>query len=382
MTPPALARRALRGRRVASGPDFATDQSPLRAAGMLETDLVLHVRQTDAGGLEARAVSGTTGQPDGRRERRALAVRLADGAPRRSRTARTSGDGLATFEPEADRVGGRTSSSRGAATTVALDPTLSVASRPRRRAERDLVGARLHGPQHLPAAAEGALEGGRLPRPGRAGALRASRRQTTVTVTLVDANGQAVESKTVTTNAYGSAAGEFAIPAGRALGGWNVRCDAGRRGPIRVEEYKRPTFEVTLDEAEGGAAPEPPGDVPGRGALLLRPAGHERQRRAGASRASRTTRGGGGGAGRARAAAGAETVATGKAALDGRRASRSRSRRRPTSGPAGTLTYRYRVSADVTDEGGETRSAERSFRLGFVSVKATTGEREEFFLRR
>ena len=34
------------------------------------------------------------------------------------------------------------------------------------------------------------------------------------------------------------------------------------------------------------------------------------------------------------------------------------------------VTYRYRVGVDVTDEGGETRSAERSFRLGFVSVEA------------
>src|ERR1019366_7420030 len=40
--------------------------------------------------------------------------------------------------------------------------------------------------------------------------------QTPVTLTLVDANGQTVESKTVSSNAYGSAAGEVAIPAGRA----------------------------------------------------------------------------------------------------------------------------------------------------------------------
>ena len=34
------------------------------------------------------------------------------------------------------------------------------------------------------------------------------------------------------------------------------------------------------------------------------------------------------------------------------------------------VTYRYRLSVDVTDEGGETRSADRSFRLGFVAVEA------------
>jgi hypothetical protein len=34
------------------------------------------------------------------------------------------------------------------------------------------------------------------------------------------------------------------------------------------------------------------------------------------------------------------------------------------------LTYSYAVSADLTDDGGETRSAKRSFRLGFVAVEA------------
>src|SRR5581483_6899205 len=33
-------------------------------------------------------------------------------------------------------------------------------------------------------------------------------------------------------------------------------------------------------------------------------------------------------------------------------------------------SYRYEVAADLTDEGGETRSAERSFRLGFTTVEA------------
>ncbi len=42
------------------------------------------------------------------------------------------------------------------------------------------------------------------------------------------------------------------------------------------------------------------------------------------------------------------------------------------------VTYRYRISADVTDEGGETRSASRSFRLGFVSVEARIDGRVEF----
>ena len=44
------------------------------------------------------------------------------------------------------------------------------------------------------------------------------------------------------------------------------------------------------------------------------------------------------------------------------------------------ITYRYRVTVDVTDEGGETRSDERSYRLGFVSVEARVSMDNSFFL--
>ena len=44
------------------------------------------------------------------------------------------------------------------------------------------------------------------------------------------------------------------------------------------------------------------------------------------------------------------------------------------------LTYTYAVDADVSDEGGETRSASRSFRLGFVSVEARLVDPPGFLL--
>ena len=202
-----------------------------------------------------------------------------------------------------------------------------------------------------------------------------------MTLTLVDANGQAVESKTVSSNAYGSAAGEFAIPAGRALGAWSVRCATGGAASIRVEEYKRPTFETTLD-------------VPKDPLRLNRPATFRGEARyyfglpvTNGSVAWRVTREaeypwwwwGWWGGGRP---AGAETVATGTASLaaDGTFAVTFTPKADERAGK--DVTYRYRLSADVTDEGGETRSAERSFRLGFVSVRARRGEREEFLPRR
>ena len=42
------------------------------------------------------------------------------------------------------------------------------------------------------------------------------------------------------------------------------------------------------------------------------------------------------------------------------------------------ITYRYNLTADVTDEGGETRSASKSTRLGLVSVEARANLDGEF----
>lgn len=62
-------------------------------------------------------------------------------------------------------------------------------------------------------------------------------------VSLKDMNGQVVEKMTVTTDQFGAAWGEFLIPAGRTLGRWSLGTDHGSQ-VVRVEEYKRPTFEV------------------------------------------------------------------------------------------------------------------------------------------
>src|SRR5204862_1950760 len=52
---------------------------------------------------------------------------------------------------------------------------------------------------------------------------------------------------------------------------------------------------------------------------------------------------------------------------------------REAQGTSPGVTYRYQVSADLTDEGGETRSASRSFRLGFVAVEAQVDFPAAFF---
>lgn len=201
-------------------------------------------------------------------------------------------------------------------------------------------------------------------------------------VSLLDPNFQKVDARTVTTNGFGSAAGEFTIPAGRPLGNWHVRSSVNGEAMVRVEEYKRPTFEVSWKDSESALRLNRPATVAGevkyyfglpvtsgsvRWRVTRQPVyplwwswyGYE-------SRSS------------------AQTVCAGAAALDAdgafqitftpeadeRKAAESRE-----------ITYRYRVEADVTDEGGETRSASKVFRLGFVSVEASLHKDKGFFIQ-
>lgn len=68
-------------------------------------------------------------------------------------------------------------------------------------------------------------------------------------ITLVDANNQEVSSQSFTTNEFGSYHGSFMLPKGKLNGTFYMNTDGESQGykDIRVEEYKRPKFEVTFD---------------------------------------------------------------------------------------------------------------------------------------
>lgn len=201
------------------------------------------------------------------------------------------------------------------------------------------------------------------------------------TVSLRDANNQVVQSETLTTNSFGTASGEFRIPSGRALGQWNLGSRSGT-AYIKVEEYKRPTFEARiLDPAEplrlnrevrlkGEARyyfglPVTNGKVQ----WLVRrvPAlpwwwnPEERNRMPGSQAIASGTE--------SLDAAGAFTIS-----FSPRMDTRLENDKE--------VTYRYAISADITDEGGETRSAQRSFRIGFVSIEASADQDRAFFLEK
>ncbi|HXT50913.1 MAG TPA: MG2 domain-containing protein, partial [Thermoanaerobaculia bacterium] len=201
-----------------------------------------------------------------------------------------------------------------------------------------------------------------------------------LTIELLDANGQQVAAQAVTTNRFGSASGTFTVPPGRLLGAWMLRSSIGGQTGLRVEEYKRPTFEVTLQEPKEALRLNRVAKLPGEARYyfgLPVTAGSVRWH---VSRQPVYPYWWGwfGGGGETEP----QVVAAGTATLDDEGkfevefTPAADEREKEDEG----VTYRFLVTAEVTDDGGETRSADRSVRLGFVAVEATIEPAAGFFL--
>ena len=204
----------------------------------------------------------------------------------------------------------------------------------------------------------------------------------TFTVTLKDINGQEVRSATVTTNNFGTASGEFVIPSGRALGGWQLESSMGGGTPVQVEEYKRPTFEAKMLDPEEPLRLNRTARLKGEARyyfglpvtsgqvrwLIRREPVFPWWWRYGGWGESASPR--------------SQVVASGSAPIeqDGTFSIGFTPGIDERLGKNKDVSYRYSVEADVTDEGGETRSTARSFRLGFVSLEASAVMDKAFFL--
>ncbi len=189
-----------------------------------------------------------------------------------------------------------------------------------------------------------------------------------LTLSLRDANGEPVAEAQVTTNDFGSATASFDIPRGRLLGQWRLASSAGGATAIRVEEYKRPTFEVSLEAPEGDLRLNRAAALTGEaryyfglpvtdGAVdwyvtrepVLPPWW-------GWWRPMPATR--------------PVIVAGGEAALDADGRFTVRFTPEADERAAGDgVSYRFRLAVEVTNAAGETRSADRTVRVGFVAVE-------------
>jgi uncharacterized protein YfaS (alpha-2-macroglobulin family) len=73
-----------------------------------------------------------------------------------------------------------------------------------------------------------------------------------IVVTFLDANRQEVDSKKMQTNAFGTVHGSFTAPKSGLLGSMRIQSSVGSQSvSFRVEEYKRPKFEVKINPLEG-----------------------------------------------------------------------------------------------------------------------------------
>ncbi len=350
--------------------DFDAGHNRIVGMNFIVSDLVLVTRVDASGAVEVRVVSGSKGRPAAGAQ---VDLYRYDWQKQHSRvdSKRADGEGLVSFSRKNDgahflvaRAGGE----------MALDADQIYFSHPGTPGEvaSSLVytDRAIYRPtQKLfwkVVAYRGRADEGRYQVSPNA----------SISVSLHDPNGQQVEVKSATTNAYGSAAGEFVIPTGRLLGNWTVLASQGGAASVRVEEYKRPTFEVSFKD---GGAPM----------RLNRPASLKGEARyyfglpvtAGKVR-WRVTRepvypwwwgwwGWGGNVATQQIAAGASPLGA-----DGVFEVKFTPEADEKAGKE--LSYRYHVSADLTDEGGETRSAQKSVRLGFVSVEATLSAEGDF----
>ena len=202
------------------------------------------------------------------------------------------------------------------------------------------------------------------------------------TVTLSDPNGQVVASQSVVSNDYGTVAGSFVIPAGRVLGRWSLATALGGHAAVAVEEYKRPTFEVTLQDPKEPLRLNRKATFTGEARYYFGLPVSSGTVRWQATRQEVVPYWWHWWGWSAKAAGGAQVVAAGDAKLsaDGTfevKFTPQADERLATEQKG--VTYRYELHAEVLDDGGETREAERGFRLGFAAVEAAI-ELERGFL--
>ncbi|MFN8790485.1 MAG: alpha-2-macroglobulin family protein [Bdellovibrionales bacterium] len=210
---------------------------------------------------------------------------------------------------------------------------------------------------------------------------------TSVRIQLLDPNNQQVDVKSVKLNNFGTASGEFVIPTGRPLGAWRLMSDYGPgHAFFRVEEYKRPTFEVEISKATSAYRLNQPVQVEGqakyyfglplsKGEVTWRVTKEEVRpfwwrwspRHWHDYFFAPLTP--------------PQIVANGTSSLD--REGRFRVEFTPQADEraknSSGVSYQFHLHADVTEEGGEARSGSRAFRIGFTTVEGELRWNETFW---
>ncbi len=191
--------------------------------------------------------------------------------------------------------------------------------------------------------------------------------------TLTDVNGEKVASLTLTSNAFGTVDGQFTAPVGRLTGIMTIQV-ANSQTSVRVEEYKRPTFEVKAEPIKGSyklgqtvsvsaTAKTFAGAVVDGASVRYRVVRRQRPRwlwwdwyRPGGERGGRETE-----------------ITNGTLTTDATGTTSLTFTAQPdlTIDRADDPSFTFTVTFDVTDQTGETRSAEQTLTIDYSALTAT-----------
>jgi len=194
-----------------------------------------------------------------------------------------------------------------------------------------------------------------------------------LTVVFKDVNGKEVARQKQQANDYGSFTGSFTAPRDRLMGQMTLQVEGRAQGAgyVRVEEYKRPKFEVTLDAPKTAArlnekvsltghamnytgAPVDAAPVRYRVVREVRMPWWWGWSRGGVPRGQSQEIAHG-------------TLTTG---IDGSFRIEFTARPDPNVPEKEEPTFVFQVNADVTDSAGDTRSADRAIRVGYTALEA------------
>ena len=361
--------------------DFAVSNNRVLSLGMVVGDLVLTTAVEGGGDSRLRILSGSKGEPVEGAEVRVYRRDWQSG-PQRTLKAKSDADGVVVLPPAEERTGwwGGIALVRNGNDWAVQEIGLPQPSKPGEVASSLIFTDRsVYRPQQTVRfkvlAYGGQQNEGRL----------TQRVNAAVTVTLRDPNNQEVEKLSLTTNRFGTAAGEFNIPSGRPLGQWRLDASPSGSAALRVEEYKRPTFEVTLKAPVDAMRLNRPGKLRGEaryyfGLPVATGTAHWQVTRQAVFPAWWYWWGWSGWWGGGQAPL-PQVIASGQSPLaeDGTFDVAFTPAADERASGLDEVSYQYKLSADVTDEGGETRSAERGFRLGNVAVQARVDTDRGFF---
>ncbi|HTL57172.1 MAG TPA: MG2 domain-containing protein [Candidatus Limnocylindrales bacterium] len=200
-----------------------------------------------------------------------------------------------------------------------------------------------------------------------------------ITVVFRDQNGKEIARQNQRANDYGSFTGSFTAPRDRLMGQMSVAAEGRARGQawVRVEEYKRPKFEVTLDAPKTLAKLNEKVTLTGHAMSYTGAAVDSAQVRYRVVRQVRMPWWWGWW-GRGWPGNESQEIAHGSVSTetDGSFKIVFVAKPDPKVSEKDEPSFNFDITADVTDSAGETRSAERGIRVGYTALEATLSAKD------